>query len=337
MSSSSWSGRKRVDGQRLGPLLAALSGPTTPVLHAASKHPLAPVRALLDRTFALVGGPRGHGVDETDLEVSGGGGARIPARLYTPVGIGASAPLLVFTHGGGFVVGSIDSHGRGCRLTAREARCKVLSVGYRKAPENPFPGPLDDAVAAFRWAVMNAHALGVDRQRIAVGGDSAGGNLAAGVCVATAGDDVRPAAAWLVYPFVDADIRSFASGRTFAEGPLLSTACAETMLGQYAPDPSAYADPRLSVLRTQDLDGFPPTYVATAGMDPLRDQGEAFAAKLRDAGVDVEVQRFGDLPHGFALLLVDRHARGATVTAARALRTLLEPRVVTAREEATTA
>jgi acetyl esterase len=319
---SSRTGLARVGGQRLGLLLGALCGPSSFTLHLGARHPSPIVRRMLDVTFALAGGSQRRGVDERRLSVTAADGTPLKARLFSPSDAGGGAPLLVYFPGGGFVLGSPDSHVNSCRLVARESGCHVLAIGYRKAPERRFPGPIEDCVAAFRWAVDHAGTLGVEPDRIAVGGDSAGANLAANVCLATAEDAVRPSAAWLLYPVADGDLTAWASGRTFVKGPLLSLACAEDMLGQYLTD-AERADPRMTILAADRLDAMPPTYVATAGMDLLRDQGEAFAGRVHAAGVRASFRRFDALPHGFALLLVDRRAREATKEAARALTELI--------------
>ena len=311
---SSRSGLKRVGDQRLSLRLAALCGPTTMTLNLASKRPTPAVRAALDKSFALVGVHRGSDVRERDLVIPGDGGASLPARLFEPDGAGDG--LLVFLHGGGFILGSVGSHANTCRFAAAQARCRVLSVGYRQPPEAPFPAAFEDSLAAYRWAVAHAAELGADEQRIAIGGDSAGGNLAAAVALALGEDDVAPCFVWLLYPVVDTDFDRYASARTFLDGPLLSLHAARDMLAHYAPDPD---DARMNVLASPNLQRMPPTYIATAGMDPLRDQGDAFGDRLRAAGADAAVRRFRNLPHGFALLLVDRDARAATAEACAAL------------------
>lgn len=322
---SSRSGLKKTDGQRLSLFLANLAGPTAPILHTVAKHPSSTARALLDVVFATVGGNQRQGVSERDLTIEVGDGALIGARLYTPWGVGAESPLLVYYPGGGFVLGSVDSHANTCRFLAREGACQVLAVDYRKAPEHRFPVPLEDSIAAFRWAVAHAAELRVDPNRIGVGGDSAGGNLAAVVCLETAaaGDAITPRAAWMAFPFVDSEISAHPSGRLFANGPLLTAECAADMLAQYAPVRSDQREPRVSVMVHGRLDRMPDTYIATAGMDPLRDQAEVFAQKLSDTGVDVRTRRFPNLPHGFVQLLIDKQAKAATREAAAELPRLL--------------
>jgi acetyl esterase len=316
---SSMTGLKKTDGQRLSLSLAALCGPSTLTLNIAARSPSPLMRRVLDTTFPLVSLPYRNDAAMRELMLDVPGGGTIPARMYEPAGIGRDAGLLVFLHGGGFILGSLVSHANLCRFTARRAGCKVLAIGYRKAPEHRFPAALDDSIAAFRWAVQHADQLGVDPSRIAIGGDSAGGNLAAGVALGLDPDEPRPCFTWLVYPLVDANVAAWPSAQLFARGPLLSRGNALDMVGHYAPDPATKRDPRLSVLDSNELERMPPTYVATAGMDPVRDQGERFAERLRAAGVAVQCDRFTNLPHGFDLLLINPDARRATEATCAAL------------------
>ena len=316
---SSLTGLKRADGQRLPLGLGAICGPSTLTLNLASRWPRPAVRRVLDVIFPPFSANHGGDAAMRELTIDLPGGGRIPARLYEPPGAGDDAPLLVFFHGGGFILGSLVTHANTCRFTAAQAGCKVLAVGYRKAPEHPFPTALEDGVGAFRWAVAHAGELGVDAARIAVGGDSAGGNLSAGVALALGPDEPGPCFAWLIYPLVDADVTAWPSARLFARGPLLSRANVQDMVDHYAPDQRDRHDPRLSVLYAEGLERMPPTYVATAGMDPIRDQGEAFADRLREAGVDVRLERFANMPHGFDLMLIEPHAERATAATCVAL------------------
>ena len=244
-----------------------------------------------------------------------------PARLYTPIGLPEGSPLLVFLHGGGWVVGSLDSHDNTCRFLAETSGARVLSVDYRLAPEHPFPAGVQDALAAFDHAVTHAEELGADPTLVAIGGDSAGGNLAAVVShqrVRSGGP--APVFALLFYPAVDLTTRR-PSRERYAEGRFLTDADMTWFEGHYLPDPADRADPRASVLLAEDLSGFPPTYLATAGFDPLRDDGEAFAARLREFGVPVALRRHPDLMHGFISFLgAGNRPREATAEAAGALR-----------------
>jgi acetyl esterase len=222
----------------------------------------------------------------------------IPATLYVPAGLPEKSGLLVYTHGGGFSVGSRLSHDPVARYLASHAGVRVLSVEYRRAPEHPFPAATDDALAAFEYAHGHAADLGADPDRIAVGGDSAGGNLAA----VTAQQAVRrggavPAFQLLLYPATDLSTRRpsrdlFAEGSTFTERNL------QWVMANYVPAGTDVTDPRLSP-QHGDVTGLPPAYIASAGFDPIRDDGEAYADKLRAGGIPVALTRQADLPHGF--------------------------------------
>jgi len=237
-----------------------------------------------------------------------------------PEGSEAGAPLLVYYHGGGWTIGDLDTHDPVCRFLAAEAGVRVLSVEYRLAPEHPFPAAVDDAFAAFGWAAERAGELDIDPARIAVGGDSAGGNLAASVSLlARDGGGPRPAMQLLIYPVTDAV--GGASRRLFAEGFLLTKADMDWFELHYLSGGAAGEDPRISVLRAEDLSGLPPAYVATAGFDPLRDEAEDYAARLRAAGVPVALRRHPSLIHGFAnMTAISRSARAAMYEVAGALR-----------------
>ena len=227
-----------------------------------------------------------------------------PGRLYTPSGDRPDpSGLLVFFHGGGFVYGDLDSHDAPCRFLAERAGVRVLAVDYRLAPEHPFPAAYDDAVASVRWAFENAASLGVDPDRIAVGGDSAGGCLAAGAAIAAALDGLPLAFQLLVYPVTDTT-RQTRSFELFADlGLYLTRSYIDIGNECYLPDERDRTDPRVSVLFEKIPDGLAPAYVATAGFDPLRDEGEAYARLLCDAGVPVEMRRFPDLIHSFFNIL----------------------------------
>jgi acetyl esterase len=222
----------------------------------------------------------------------------IPATLYTPADLSDPSGLLVYFHGGGFTVGSRRSHDPVARYLAGHAGVRVLSVEYRRAPEHPFPAAVHDALAAFEYAHQHATDLGADPDRIGVGGDSAGGNLAA----VTAQQAVRlgsapPSFQLLMYPATDLSTRRpsrdlFARGSTFTERNL------GWVMANYIPAGTDLKDPRLSP-QHGDAAGLPPAYIATAGFDPVRDDGEAYADKLRAAGIPVALVRQADLPHGY--------------------------------------
>ncbi|MEV0053801.1 alpha/beta hydrolase [Saccharopolyspora shandongensis] len=226
----------------------------------------------------------------------------LAARLYRPRELSEPGPLLVFFHGGGWVIGDLDSHDDLCRFLAKHAGIRVLSVDYRLAPEFPFPAALDDAIDAYRFVVENAAELGTSPDAIAVGGDSAGGNLAASVALhATRSGSAKPVFQLLIYPAVDATARR-RSRELFANGFLLTDGDMDWFMNHYVPEEDVRHDPRLSVLLAEDLSGLPTAHVVTAGFDPLRDEGEEYARRLAEAGVPVIARRFPDLIHGFANL-----------------------------------
>ncbi|MFI0373754.1 alpha/beta hydrolase [Actinomadura sp. 1N219] len=219
----------------------------------------------------------------------------VPARLYTPKGLPEGSPLLVFYHGGGWVIGDLDTHDTVCRYLAVHAEVRVLSAAYRLAPEHPYPAATDDALTAYEYAVANAGNLDADPAAIAVSGDSAGGNLAAVVGVLA---ERKPDFALLFYPATDMTARR-RSRELFGDGFYLTDDDMTWFSGHYCPDEERRADPAASPLLAEDLTAFPATYLVTAGFDPLRDEGEAFARRLEEAGVPVALRRQDDLFHGF--------------------------------------
>lgn len=227
-----------------------------------------------------------------------GPGSDIPVRVYVPAGEGP-LPVLVWYHGGGWVIGDLDSADGPCRALANRAGCIVVSVDYRLAPEHPFPAAVDDAYAAAAWAAEKIADLGGDASRLAVGGDSAGGNLAA-VVAQLARSRGGPAIAFqlLVYPATNHGDDS-PSMRENADGPLLTRAWMDWFFDHYLTDPSDGLDPRVSPARAEDLTGLPPALVITAEFDPLRDQGAAYARRLQEAGVQAEHVPYDGMIHGF--------------------------------------
>ncbi len=207
--------------------------------------------------------------------------------------------MIVYYHGGGHVICDLDTHDQPCRFLARETPALLLSVDYRLAPEHHFPAAVEDALAAFRFAHAEADRLGADPRRIAVAGDSAGGNLAAVVAQLAATDGgPRPAFQGLIYPVIDYSSKR-ASYETFAEGFFLTRAEMDWFRDHYLAAAADRADPRASPILADDLSGTPPAHIITAGFDPLRDEGEAYAERLREAGVRVTLRREPDLVHGF--------------------------------------
>jgi acetyl esterase len=235
-----------------------------------------------------------------DLAAAGPTGP-IPLRLYRPRGVAASTALpgLVFFHGGGWVIGDLETHDVLCRqLTAASGAC-VVSVDYRLAPEHKFPAAVDDAWSATRWVAAHAAELGVDAGRVAVGGDSAGGTLAAVVAL-LAREQGGPSLALqvLIYPVTDlgAEAPSYAD---FADGFMLTRETMRWFGAHYLNGGHEAVDWRASPLRAPSLAGLPPALIVTAGFDPLRDEGEAYARKLREAGVRVDAICYGGMIHGF--------------------------------------
>ena len=228
-----------------------------------------------------------------------GGAGEVPARVYRPETPGPH-PTIVFFHGGGFVIGDLDTHDDHGRLLCHEVDAVVLSVEYRLAPETPFPGGYEDCLAAALWAVEHVDELGGDASRVAVAGDSAGGNLSAAVTLGARDAGVQLAAQLLLYPGVDfVESEDHPSRVENAEGYFLTADDMAWFRDHYMSDAAHKSDPHASVLRAPDLSGLPPAVVATAEYDPLRDEGEAYAAALDKAGVPVTVRRFDGLIHGF--------------------------------------
>jgi acetyl esterase len=250
-------------------------------------------RALASRT-AISGLP--NRVETRDLTIS----ARRTARLYTPTDAALPLPVMLYMHGGGWVVGSIETHDPFCRLLCDAAGIQILAIDFRLAPEYPFPAGLNDSLAAWHWLVENAHEIGGDRRRLALGGDSAGANLAAVVANrrSAAADQVQPAAHLLLFPVMDHPSAGYASYTECATGCGLDASVMRWFWDQYIPGVSP-ADPNISPLRLETVPSLPPTLVATAEHDPLRDEGIAYAEKLRAAGVAVTHLHYPDMHHNF--------------------------------------
>lgn len=241
--------------------------------------------------------------DVSDSAIRGPGGD-IPVRIYTPIGAGSDPlPCLIYYHGGGWVLGDIQGVDTACRALANRAGCKVVSVEYRLAPEHKFPAPLKDSYAALEWVAANAASIGVDADRLAVGGDSAGGNLAAAVAI-QARDQGGPGLRLqlLVYPVTN---HAFGTGSYTdnGDGYLLTRDMMEWFWDHYLTTAEDGKDPLASPLQAGDLSGLPRAFVLTAEFDPLRDEGEAYAARLREAGVQVSHKRFDGQIHAFFQML----------------------------------
>jgi len=245
---------------------------------------------------------RQRGVGDPVAEVRELDADGVPCRLYRPLGSapGDVLPVVVWIHGGGWVIGSVESYDRGCRLLANGSGAAVVSVDYRLAPEHPFPAAVDDCWIALRWVAAHGAELGVDPTRLAVAGDSAGGNLSA-VLTQLARDAGGPPIRFqvLVYPAVDAAMR-FVSIEENGTGLLLTRNDLVWFYGHYTAGTGVLVDdPRLSPLRAVSLAGLPAAFVLTAEYDPLRDEGEAYGAALEAAGVPATVRRYDGMVHGF--------------------------------------
>ena len=255
-----------------------------------------------------------------------GPGGEIPARTYVPFGK-EPFPVLVYFHGGGWVLGDIESSDGLCRTLANTTGCIVVSVGYRLAPEHPFPAAVDDAFYATQWAAANASGFGGDPLRLAVSGDSAGGNLAA-VVAQIARDRGKPAIQFqlLIYPATDAacDTPSYSEN---AEGYFLTKAAMQWFWNHYLPKDVDRCHPHVSPLRADNFADLPPALVITAEFDPLRDEGELYAQRMQAAGTPVQLIRYNGMIHGFFAMggLIDQ-GRMAVQQAAAALRAAFKMR-----------
>lgn len=222
----------------------------------------------------------------------------IPVRIYTPQGRGPF-PVLLYFHGGGWVVGNLDTHDAQCRALTNAAGCVVVSVDYRLAPEHKFPAAVEDCDAAVQWVAAHAETLHGDPARLAIGGDSAGGNLAAVVALRARDRGTPPLVLQLlVYPATDMHADT-ASHQEYAEGYLLTRDTIRWFRHHYLPPGADLSNPELSPLLALDLRGLPPALIVTAEFDPLRDEGEAYAARLRKARIPVELRRYDGMIHGF--------------------------------------
>jgi acetyl esterase len=287
---------------------------TQVLLKLAERHPPPPpasrtpaaAREEIRHSVRVVAGAPIEIASVHETTIAGADGP-LRARMFVPSEArdGSAGPLIVYYHGGGWVVGDLDTHDQPCRLLAKASGARVLSVDYRLAPEHRFPAPVDDALAAFYDAVSSAERLGADPARVAVAGDSAGGHLAAvtaQLAVAAAGGPV-PAFQLLIYPVTDfAEVAQ--SRLEFAEGFLLTKESMDWFEEQFLGPDGDRRDPRASPLLAEDLAGVAPALVVTAGFDPLRDEGEAYATRLREAGVRTILRRHPGYVHGFIHALV---------------------------------
>jgi acetyl esterase len=273
-------------------LLERVARSPLPPYHTVPAHVAR--RIYRDTRAALA--PKAPDLHEVRLLVLDG---RVAVRAYRPSS--EVLPALVYFHGGGWVIGDLDTHDVLCRQLAAGARCAVFSVDYRLAPEHPFPAAVEDCIAATQFISKNAEALRIDANRVAVGGDSAGGNLATVVAL-SARDAGGPALAFqlLVYPATDQRCAS-ASHAKNGKGYLLTSEGIDFFSHCYLPDRNALTDWRASPLLAPSLAGLPPALVLTAGYDPLLDEGRAYAERLSREGVAVDYRQYPDMVHGFVL------------------------------------
>jgi acetyl esterase len=233
-----------------------------------------------------------------DTEAASAAGP-IPLRIYTPVAAGGATAAIVYLHGGGFVLGDLDCYDALCRTLANESGARVIAVDYRLAPEHPFPAAVEDCFEALKWIESNAPDLGVDANRIAVAGDSAGGNLAAVMCLLAKENRGEPTIAFQVLIYPATRIGGVNGGRPFGSGYFLDSRTIDWFSRHYIPAGTDRSDWRLSPLNALELKGLPPAYIVTAGFDPLRDEGMAYAEKLKQAGVPVTAVEYASMIHGF--------------------------------------
>ncbi|MGE4427318.1 MAG: alpha/beta hydrolase [Solirubrobacteraceae bacterium] len=329
-------GALRVDGQTLDPSarLAITAMRLTGRRALDTSSPEAMRAAMRRAALQGSGAPVEVGAVR-DLQIAGPAGS-IGLRHYVPPPSGPSwvrPGLLLFVHGGGHVAGDLDTHDAPCRLLCREAAVQVVSVDYALAPEHPCPAGLDDVLAAWRWVVANAEALGADPDRLAVAGDSAGGHLSARLAIVTRDTGERaPDVQLLLYPAVDSR-HPFPSAELFGEGFLLTADDVAWFEGKWLRGTGiALDDPRISPLLTGDLAGVARAIVVTAGFDPLRDEGRAYAGRLRDAGVPAIERCATSQMHGFINAIgIGRAARREVVRCARILREELDRAAVAPR------
>ena len=235
-----------------------------------------------------------------DFDIPGGApDVALRSRLYRPAGKTGPLPILVFVHAGGFVFGSIETHDSFCRLICAGAECLVLSFEYRLAPEHKFPAAVDDALDAYQWVSDHAHELDGDATRMAIAGDSAGGNVTAVTAIGIRDEgDRSPLLQVLIYPVLDGTPET-SSHHEFAEGMLLTRGNILWFYDHYMKQPEDVANPRFSPILAEDLSGLAPTLLIVAGHDPLRDEGLAYGERLKDAGVTVELSNYEGMVHGF--------------------------------------
>jgi acetyl esterase len=274
---------------------AEAAGPSFEALHVSE------FRAL--RETVMRGRPKRNdpvgSIEDRPLPGPAGG---IPVRIYHPAGGAGPHPIVVYFHGGGWVLGTLDTHDDVCRTLVNRSGVLLVSVGYRRAPEHRFPAPLDDCVAVVRWCASHGAEIGGDAGRVAVAGDSAGGNLATAAALRLRDESgPRLAVQALIYPVTDFGFET-ASYREYAEGFGLTRGLMRYFWTSYLADPTDGGQAYASPLNAANLSGLPPALILTAQYDVLRDEGEAYAARLGQAGVSVRCTRYLDMNHGFIQL-----------------------------------
>jgi len=272
-----------------------------PHLQSFSLWDKTPAEAREDyKWFCQFADPKETPIGKTeDIEGEGPLGP-IAMRVYTPVASGGVAlPAIIYFHGGGFVLGDLECYEGLCRALANEAGCRVISVNYRLAPEFPFPAAVEDAVAAASWVEAHAPDLGVDPNRLAVAGNGAGGNLAAVTAILAKDRKNTPAIAFQLLIYPTTRFGPTLSEHPFGSGYLLDSRTTDRFREYYVPPGTDLTDPRLSPLDAKDLAGLPPAYIVTAGFDRFRDDGSAYAGRLKSAGVRVMQVDYPTMIHGF--------------------------------------
>ena len=301
-----WSGQEQIqkDYRKLDPgfqyLLKLMEDSGTKLDYTKSA---AEMRKEFDEGRTLISSSLPSGVKTTDHVIESNG-AEIKIREYAPDSIGNIYPALVYYHGGGWVLGSIDTHEAFTGFLAKELKAKIFSVEYRLAPEHKFPIPLEDCETAFNWVKDNATDLGINPNRVSVGGDSAGGNLSAALCVKCQQNNLpMPKAQLLIYPVTDLTFQS-PSMEEMAEGFFLTKESMYFFRDQYLEDEGLAKDPLVSPHFAEDLSEQPPAVVITAGFDPLRDEGDRYAQSLREANVEIYHRTHDSYIHGFVNMML---------------------------------
>lgn len=309
----------------LDPLVKAFldKAAATPRPRAWDMTPAQVRQAFIDLVQA--NGPKDVAVGKIDNFSIPRPSAEIKARAYAPIAAVGPQPTMIYFHGGGFIAGGVDTHDGLCRQLVADGGFKVIAVDYRLAPEHPHPAAIEDAWAASQWIEQNAAQLGVDAGRLAVGGDNAGGMLAAIVSqMAREKGGLRLAYQLLIFPFTQVGGET-SSLNEFAMGYFLERRTIDYFMGLYLPAGTDKNAASVSPLRAKDFAGLPPAYVILAGFDPLRDEGLAYAEKLRTAGVKVTIADYPDMVHGFIYLqTVLPQAREAMTKAAKAVKAALD-------------